>query len=91
MEQPGHMNSKQEDQEPAYLFNPAQSLAQVDLDATGSDTCNGAKQNKYGGKTEDETQGVQQNRQANLGIRMFIIKLAERQPGDVGQVRGDQR
>ena len=89
MEQPGHMDSKQKDQYAADLFNPAQALAQIGLDATGSDTGNSAKQNKYGGKTEDETQGVQQNRQANLGIRMFIIKLAERQPGDVGQVRGD--
>ena len=62
---------------------------QVALDATGSDSGNSTKQNKDNGKTEDETQGVQQNRQANLGIRMFVIKLTERQPGNVGQVRGN--
>ena len=89
MEQPGHMNSEQKDQYATDLFNPAQALAQIGLDAIGSDTGNSAKQNKYGGKAEDEAQGMQQNRQANFGIRMFIIKLAERQPGDVGQVRGD--
>ena len=30
--------------------------------------------------------GVQHNRHAHLGIGMFIIKLGERESGDVGQI-----
>jgi hypothetical protein len=52
------------------------------LDLTGGDAGNRAKLDEINGKSKDEAEGVEQNRQADLGIGMRFTKLIEGQnPG----------
>ena len=71
-------------------FDPFQPFAQKELKLTWSNAGNGSQQNKYDSKTQDKTKRMQKNRDPHFRIGVCIFKLAERESGNISQVRWDQ-
>ena len=86
VKQPGHMNAKQKDQQTTNQFEPFKALMQVALKVARGNTSNSPKQNKNNRETKDEAKRVTQDRQPDLGIGMFCLKLFEGEAGNVGQI-----
>ena len=91
MEQSCQVDTKQEDQQSANLFDPFEAFAQVGLEFTGRDPGNGPEQNEDDRETDDEAERMQQDRHADLRGRVGLVELLERQSGDVGEVGRNQR
>ena len=77
VKQPCHVHAKQKEQQTTDFFHPLQAFTQMRLELIGGNSGNRPEQDEDDGKPDDKTDRVQQNRHADLGRRMSIVKLLE--------------
>lgn len=87
----GEVQAKEKDEEAADLLQPAQSFLQRAHQSPGCDAGQSTETDEDQRETGDKEEGMTQDRHSHLMIGMFLLQLIKGEPGDIAQVRRDER